>query len=172
MLKESYLLELVKQYAATPEGRKQIKEKFGIDYDPKKDKRLSRADMLGVAEKMRVCLWQHIKRHIKSVALSDIIVEEPLSDENGGTTISLSFRPGAMFRPSLQPEKYPEGVENIVLHFTHGWSAKGYISGEWHGDQVWSRRTRSGTPFMQEAVSEFNSKMKGIAVAELSGDYK
>jgi hypothetical protein len=172
MLDETWLFEQVKKYAASPEGRKRIKEQTGIDYDPKKDKSISQTNMLSFAEKMRTILWRHINREIKSVSIDDIIIEPSSTNEKGEVTISLSFRPGSLFRPSLQPGKYPEGVQNILLHFTHGWSAKKSIRGEWHGDEVWSRKLRTGSSFMQEAVEEFNSQAKGMTIAELSGEYK
>lgn len=172
MLDESYLLEKVKEYAASPEGRKRIKEQTGIDYDPSKDKSNWLNDMLVYAEQMRMILWRHINKSVKSVTKDDIIIETPVKDEKGVISISLSFRPGSMFRPSLDPEEYPEGIQNIVLHFTHGWSARRPIRGEWHGTEVWSRVTRRGSSFMQDAVNEFNAKGNGIATAELSADYK
>ena len=172
MLQESYLMELVKQYAATPQGKKQIKNVYGIDYDPNKDRGISQADILAYAERMRMILWQHINKHIKSVSLDDILVETPIEDSTGITLVSLSFRPGSMFRASLAPRKYPDGVPNIVLHFTRGWSARGGLRGEWHGEKVWSRRSRSGSSFMQDAVAEFNAVAKGVATAEISSAYK
>lgn len=172
MLDEKYLFSLVKKYAASPEGKKQIKEKTGIDYDPAKDGSDSQTAMLAYAEKMRTILWRHINETVKSVAKDDIIIEAPVKDDKGIVSISLSFRPGSMFRPSLDPEEYPEGIQNIVLHFTHGWSARRPIRGEWHGEEVWSRVSRRRSSFLQDAVSEFNSKSKGIATAELSGDYR
>jgi len=172
MLEESWLLEQIKKYAASPEGRKQIKEKTGIDYDPKSDKSISQSNMQKYAEKMRTILWRRINKEVKSVSKDDILIEPPTTNDKGEVIITLSFRPGSMFRPSLQPDEYPEGVQNILLHFTHGWSARRRIRGEWRGEKVWSRKFHCGSSFMQQAVDEFNSSVKGVATAELSDEYK
>lgn len=76
-------------------------------------------------------------------------------------------------RPSLDPEKYPEGAKNIIVLFDKGYSAGGAVFGEWHEDLVWSLRTRKGLGFMERAVDNFNSlygSKWGIR-AELQGDF-
>ena len=170
MLDEKTLFNMVKKYAATSEGRKQIKKKTNIDYNPQKD-RSKIINMRSYANLMKSILLKHINLHIKSVSADDIVIESPIIDESGVYTMHLSFRSGSVARQSLQPDMYPEGIENIVLHFTHGWAAKNYLRGDWHGQQVWSRQIRPGSSFMQRAVDEFNSKVKGIATAELSLEY-
>ena len=171
MLDEKHLLNLAKKFAGTPQGKKLIKKKTGIDYDPKNDKS-KHIETQKYADMMRQILHKHISQHIKSVSLDDIITEPATPDEQGNLQIFLSFRLGSMFRPSLTPDAYPEGVPNIVLHFTRGWRAKKPTRGEWHGQQVWSRQVRPGSSFMKNAIDEFNTKSKGIAVAELLADYK
>ncbi|MFA5625536.1 MAG: hypothetical protein WC966_10865 [Bradymonadales bacterium] len=119
---------------------------------------------------MRQILFEKVKPVISSVSLDDILVGEPVEDKDGGYSLSISLQ--NVQRESLQPEKYPDGVEDIVLHFSRGWSARGVVRGTWRGvDGVWSRRSRDANPFVHDAIREFNEKAKGVAVASATAEY-
>lgn len=74
-----------------------------------------------------------------------------------------------LHRNSLYPEKYPEGVDNIIALFNNGYKADNYVYGVWQnhsataggrsdkeGAYIRSRLSRGGLSFMQRAVEDFN----------------
>jgi len=163
-------MEKVREYAASPAGRKAIKEKHGIDYVPV-DGKVAAARISAVALKVRKILFRHISGVIGSISIEDIIIGEPIIRKDGTVQIMLSFREYALFRESLQPNRYPRGVEDIILHFSRGWNAKGAVFGSWHGSDTWSRRAKLPDRFLKDAIAEINLQIKGIATAELKGEY-
>ena len=170
MISEKVIMDKVRAYVASPIGKKAIKKKLGIDYDPKQDT-IALSQINAIAEKARQILHKHIAAVIASIALEDIIVGVPQIIKDSEIKISLSFREDALFRKSLDPIKFPLGVEDIVLHFAKGWRANGAVFGSWHGTDTWSRRAKSGDSFLQEALIEINKSIKTTAIAELKGDY-
>lgn len=132
---------------------------------------VSKEDAIAVAKKQRDILLHYLVQvGLGSIAPEDIIIGEPSVDKNGGLSVGLWFDPESIFRPSLVPEEY-KGIENIVLHFTHGWDARGSVYGYWEsaGRDTWSRSYFAGDDFMQQAVDDFNAL--GLGVAELSNKY-
>jgi hypothetical protein len=179
MLSEKYIMGLLKKYASSPEGKKAIKDTYGIDYNPKK---YTPQYFKKWGNKMKQILLKHINSVIPTISESDIIVNEPTVSEGGKYTLQISFNKDALFRPSLNPDRRDWtgrnitvknnqiGIEDIVIHFTYGWNARGSVYGEWHGENVWSRRSRQPNDFLERAIDEFNKNAKGVAVAELVGD--
>lgn len=107
--------------------------------------------------------------HIESFTDSAVVVRE-----DGGGMIEINMLDDAS-RASLQPENY-EGAYNIVALFNHGWNAPGAVKGVWAttGEEVWSRKTRAGSYFVQATVSEFLAKYgsKYNVTATISGEYQ
>ena len=171
MLCEKSIMKMVRAYAASPCGKKAIKDKCGIDYDPNMDTGKSLAKMRKVAESAKQILHRHVSSVIGSIRIDDIVMGEPVASKDGTTQITLSFREDALFRQSLQPQMFPHGVEDIVLHFTQGWNAKGSVFGSWHGSDTWSQRAKLPNIFLYNAVLEINKAIKGIAIAELKEEY-
>jgi len=171
MLSEKSIMKIVRAYAASPRGKKAIKDKCGIDYDPNTDMGRSLAKMRKIAESARQILHRHISSVIGSIDLNEIVIGEPKTNKDGEVHITLSFREDALFRQSLQPQKFPHGIEDIVLHFARGWNAKGAVFGSWHGTDTWSRRAKNPERFLTEAILEINERVKGVAVAKLKGEY-
>jgi len=171
MISEKSIMEKVREYAASPSGRKAIKEKHGIDYVPI-DGKVAAARMSAVALKARQILFRYISEVIGNISIDDIIIGEPVIKKDGTVQIMLSFREDSLFRQSLQPNRYPRGVDDIVLHFSRGWNAKGAVYGSWHGSDTWSRRAKAPDRFLKDAVEEINLQVNGIATAELKGEYK
>jgi len=170
LISEKHIMKLLKEFASTPEGKKVIKDTYGIDYDPKKDKGKTLQEYKKWGEEMKLILFEKTQPVINSISLDDILVGEPVKDKNGRYTLSISLQ--NVKRESLQPEKYPDGIENIVLHFSRGWSARGSVRGAWRGvDGVWSKRSREANPFVYDAIREFNQKAKKAAVATAGIEY-
>jgi len=167
-------MKLVREYAKSPEGKQAIKEKYGVDYDEK----FTKARMRSCGNKMKKILYKHIHAEIKSVSLDDIIVNEPSQGEDGLFEIKLSFREGSLHRDSLYPDAYPEGLSNIVLLFTKGYNASRSVHGDWTyngktvASDIWGKRRRVKSTFLDDAVAEFNSTANGVATASLDGIYK
>ena len=171
MISEKVIMEKLREFAASSAGKKAIKEKHGVDFVPLHS-RVAAARMSAIAFKARQILHRHISAVIDSIKLEDILIGEPFIDKTGMANITLSFKEVVLFRPSLQPSKYSRGIDDIVLHFTHGWNAKGAVFGSWHGANTWSRRAKLSDNFLQKALDEINLQIKNIAVAELKDSYK
>lgn len=108
-----------------------------------------------LADEMKMVLLAHLSDSLKSLTMSDF--EEPefkIVDEEAVMTIR--FRPDSVSRPSLDPEKYPNGIADIVVHLDHGWDAKRVTGGLWHGEYHLSRQHSERQDFLQDAVDEFN----------------
>lgn len=108
-----------------------------------------------LADEMKTVLLAHLPDSLKSLTMSDF--EEPefkIVDEEAVMTIR--FRPDSVSRPSLDPEKYPNGIADIVVHLDHGWDAKHVTGGLWHGEYYLSRQYAERQDFLQDAVDEFN----------------
>jgi len=174
MITQKAIMQKVRAYAASPAGKKAIKKQYGVEYNPKKDDGgvdAALRKMHTVASKAREILHRHISVVINSIQIDDIVIGDPFVDKAGMARITLSFKEDALFRPSLQSNKYSRGVEDIVLHFTHGWSAGGSVFGRWHGTPTWSRRAKLPDNFLLLAIEEINLYIKGTATADLKGEY-
>lgn len=122
------------------------------------------------AERLRELLFQEVVQVIPSVSIYDIEVGEPELDELGRYVINVGFNRDTAHRESLYGEQY-DGIENIYLHMTHGWSAAGTAYGEWHGDRVGSRSRFEGDDFIQRAVDRFNAEQDGMTEVEIDPMY-
>ena len=99
---------------------------------------------------LRDCLPDEIKNGVDISSTHETTTE-------GGYHVTTEF--GDVWRPSLRPDMYEEGAENIVLLFNNGYYAMNYIVGVWHGEDSWvSRRERTGLHFLQDFVADFNNK--------------
>lgn len=97
-------------------------------------------------------------------------LEPVVIPDTDGFAVKISFNPSAVHRDSLVPEVWNDGIPNIVVHLSNGWSARGAVYGEWHGKDTWSRAEYGGDLFMSEAVDSFN-RTHPLAVAELGSEY-
>ena len=77
---------------------------------------------------------------------------------------------GQESRPSLCPEKYPDGATDMAGLFDKGYSAGGVVYGEWHGNRIRSLPHRPGVGFVAHAVAEFQGK-HGADDGVVSVDY-
>lgn len=172
MISQNEIMKLVKEYAKSPEGKAEIKRVYGIDYDEKFTKATARS----YGEKMKRILFAHINSKIKSFDIKDIIVSEVFTDSNGKDSITISFSEEALKRKSLRPDLYPDGLENIVLLFAHGYHTRHPIYGTWEKPSgninVWGKRSREPSGFLHDAVAEFNAMASGIAFAALDEKYE
>ena len=175
MITDSYIMKLVKDYANSPEGRRKIKEKYGIDY---KDS-APQTELLAYGKQMKQVLYKYVSGVIKSITLDDIIVGNPKKDVDGQWSLEISFREGSLRRESLDSDYFPEGISNIVLLFAKGYRASNYVYGLWDITgkkdyrKVRSRKERESNDFLERAVNEFNSNHgNDVARAELLGAYK
>lgn len=188
MITEAYIMKLVDEYAKSPAGKAEIKKKYGIDYTGKQGTpggftgKVKSSELIKYGEIMKKVLFIYIQPIIKSITLDDIKVEDPYKNANGQWVVNVSFKEGSLRRDSLDTEDYPYGIENIVLLFAKGYHANNYAYGLWNVappgraynfKSVRSRTDREGNDFLIKAVEDFNTNFgKGIAKAELLGDYK
>lgn len=108
-----------------------------------------------LADEMKTVLLAHLPDSLKSLTMSDF--EEPefkITDEEA--VMIIRFLSESVHRPSLDPEKYPNGIADIVVHLDHGWDAKHVTGGLWHGEYYLSRQHAERQDFLQDAVDEFN----------------
>lgn len=167
----------VNAYLKSPKGRKKIAEtkaktfKEGRTFGQSGTGAVSKDSAKQAAQKMKTILLAHLaSASLQTIFAEDIIIDEPTIDKNGNIAINIRFDTEAMKRPSLWPDEY-EGVENIVVHMTHGWGAKGSVYGFWESarQMTHSRSFFAGDDFMREAVEEFNALKLGEA--ELNKKY-
>ena len=108
-----------------------------------------------LADEMKTVLLAHLPDSLKTLTMSDF--EEPefkIIDEEA--VMIIRFLSESVHRPSLDPEKYPNGIADIVVHLDHGWDAKHVTGGLWHGEYYLSRQHAGRRDFLQDAVDEFN----------------
>lgn len=108
-----------------------------------------------LADEMKTVLLAHLPDSLKSLTMSDF--EEPefkITDDEA--VMIIRFLSDSVSRPSLDPEKYPNGIADIVVHLDHGWDAKRVTGGLWHGEYHLSRQHVERQDFLQDAVDEFN----------------
>lgn len=178
MLSEEYILSLIEKYSKTPAGKAEIakhkKGKFDARVATEGAEALSVQQMKQIGNDMRDMLFGKISKVIKSFRIENIIVEKPVVKDNQ-YEIKIRFDESALQRDSLDPDKYPEGVSNIIKLFINGYDARGAVYGVWkgHGDEeIWSLRHRNPNDFMDEVVEAFNNKYANVARAELADEYK
>lgn len=178
MLSEEYILTLIEKYSQTAAGKAEIakrkKGKFDARVATEGAKKQSLKQMSQIGNDMRDILFRKISKIIKSFKIEDIIVGAP-EPQGDKYSISISFNEDALRRESLDPDRYPDGVSNIVKLFINGYDARGAVYGVWkgHGDEeIWSLRHRDPNDFMEKAVEEFNSKYTDVARAETTNEYK
>lgn len=178
MLSEEYILTLIEKYSQTAAGKAEIakrkKGKFDARVATEGAKKQSLKQMSQIGNDMRDILFRKISKIIKSFKIEDIIVGAP-EPQGDKYSISISFNEDALRRESLDPDRYPDGVSNIVKLFINGYDARGAVYGVWkgHGDEeIWSLRHRDPNDFMEKAVEEFNSKYTDVAHAETTNEYK
>lgn len=166
----NYIKRLVKDYAASETGRSDIKEQTGVTYDPRFTANTARRYI----EILRQNLYFGIRERITSFKPSDIICSDITAGEAGLFHGEIRLNREALRRESLYPEEYPEGVNDIVLHFVHGWHAKDYAYGVWsdRGSSVRSRKDKDPDPFLETIVNDFNSTMGDIVVAHIDDKYR
>ena len=177
MINEQEIMKLVKEYAKSPEGKKKIKETYGIEYSERIDEKSLKA----YGEKMKAILFKHTAAVIDSISPDDIIVGD-VKETAEGYTLEISFREERLRRESLYVDEYygDDELQNIVLLFAKGYHARDYVYGfwskpgegvTWYQPRIRSRKDREPNPFLKNAVAEFNQSSKGIAVATLEGEY-
>lgn len=185
MALEKYIMQKVKEFAASSKGKALIKEKTGLIYDEKMN---VKEFVKKAAQDMRDILYYHIHHDnqrypgtpvVNTLKHEDIIVGAVGHDETGRKTINVGFDENSLHRESLWEEAFPEGIDNIILLHARGYDAKSVVYGLWMIHDEWwmnpwvaSITHRDPNDFLQRAVAEFNEKYKGYAVAELQGEYK
>lgn len=87
---------------------------------------------------------------------SSYCIDDLKIQKDGKLYIGISFADVAVFRESVNPGLWPDGVPNIVMHLTNGWHAKGSTSGMWHGREIITRSNYDGDSFLFDAINEFN----------------
>ena len=178
MLSEKDIMELVREYANSPEGKQQIKETCGVEYEEKVDE----AKLRKYGEKMKEILFRHINPVIDSISPNDIVVGN-LKKTDDGYRMEISFRENSLYRESLYVDGYygNEQLQNIVLLFAKGYHARDYVYGYWVKPgknidvgqmSIRSRKDREPNSFLEEAVKEFNQTANGYAEAILDEKYK
>ena len=179
LLSQKDILALIEEFSKTPEGAKEIKqyvkgEFIAQEVSDTHAKSVDDEDITLICQDMKNILFKHISKMIKSFRPEDIIVSPP-KVENGICEVEICFDEEALHRKSLDPKRYPEGIHDIVKLFVTGYHAKGAVKGVWEGhgdDEIWSRRSREPSNFMDLAVKEFNRKYGQVALAELGEDYR
>lgn len=149
--------------------------KYGVSAEDK-------AKMIDKAKIMKSILFRHItngtgdgeRSGLINFPESAIIVGTPKKVGNTGNyEIDISFDSDSLRRQSLDPDRYPDGITDIIKLFVRGYDARGSVFGQWHGEEAASLRHRNPKSFMSDAVQEFNDGNRdGTVVAVLSSKYQ
>jgi len=131
---------------------------------------ISRESVMEKCRRMKELLYDETVKVIASIELEDIEIGPIKVDNDGNYVANIGFNRAAAHRDSLYSEKY-DGIDNIFVHLTHGWDAKDYVYGSWHGDSVRSKLHADGNEFIERAVSRFNEEMKGTAQVDIDPMY-
>ena len=175
------LEQVLQKWASSAEGQKKLKSQARAAMSSGKSfgktmsgEPVSRETALKYAEDMMAEIIRHLPHSLANSPkpiTRDSFQDPVVNMRDAGFDIQISFRPDAVERESLVPEKYPDGVQNIVVHLSNGWSARGAVQGEWWGVETWSRMEYAGDDFMREAVMSFNATHP-YAEARLGDEYK
>ena len=63
-------------------------------------------------------------------------------------------------RESVQPDKYPDGIKDILVLLDSGYHASSPTYGPWHGRIIKTRDTFAGYHFIDQAIKEFKNNYK------------
>lgn len=98
-------------------------------------------------------------------ALKNIEVGE-VSKSHGNNVYSIPINfVGSRSRKSLDPDKYTQGIEDIVALLNNGYSADGSAFGVWQGHTdkpIHSFRDRKGAYFIENAIHQFMSNEASV----------
>ena len=85
-------------------------------------------------------------------------------DRIASCVVRFNFNPELVKRPSLDPQKYPNGVDNIIRLLSNGWDGrrKPYIThfnvkGMWHGKMTRALAYREGDNFLRDIITAWNN---------------
>lgn len=193
-LSQQELESIIERISKTSAGKDAIQKAMGGKRNakfvprfevPSRDTAVDRVLMISKAEEMKEILFRHItadtqtdgRRGLANFPKNAIIVEPPVAVGGGSVDyiINISFDAEALRRQSLNPFTYPDGINDIISLFVHGYDARGAVVGTWHGEEnVWSLQHRDPNDFMTRAVAEFNenNKQGGFVTAALREKYK
>lgn len=103
--------------------------------------------------------------------VSSVTPFRPQKGRGGSIKAEINFQSTWLSRESLVPERYG-GIDNIIVLFEKGYTAKGQVFGEWHGQMVGSLTHRDGLGFIENAVNGFNARYAPLGiVATVQGEY-
>ena len=170
MISEKYINDLLKKYAKTPEGKKAVVNYFLNE---------NREHISSAAADMAKILLRYVQKEIDSITMEDIYIGLPKVNRKYEIEMMVGFREDNLQRNSLWQERYPDGIENIVLLFSRGYKTKGRVQGRWEhpktGEVIrewtYSKTSREPSTFLQDAVLEFNTANKYGATAVLTEKY-
>lgn len=178
MISEKTIMDIIEKYAESESGKKQIKEKYGIDYDGK--------TLRKYGKRMKEILYQAIKgvmseqnsrggdahQSFSSFPEDGIIVGNVTKGKGGILTVKISFSDEAISRDSFTAGS--GGLKNIILLFTKGYNIDSahLPRGNWRGQSVVAKKHREPNDFLQRAIDKFNTEVGGDAIAVLADEYK
>lgn len=125
------------------------------------------ADAIKYAEEARREIIDSLPASLKSgstrpITENDLLLSPVEVTQNGDFEITMQWSDRAVRRDSLYLEGYPNGIDDIVALFSHGYSARKYAYGYWVGhNNPWgirSRKVRQADPFLVQAIDKFNQK--------------
>lgn len=121
----------------------------------------------------------------RAIKTTDLIIGDPIVNDNGDYEITLIWNPQAIHRESLysDDEGYPEGVQNIVALLSTGVRP---IRHDVFGDHMWGKYwhestryfipagwSRPADPFLKNAIAKYNAdhKKDGVVLIPPPGIY-
>lgn len=163
----------IDEYLKSPEGKDRIREaefEIIINSRPMKDEYdiISYGDMEHLANTLIEMIIRNAYEYLPTMnakesvggLLDGLKYTSPKSIGHGYYSVRIHFvNENELYRPSLEPNKYPDGAYDIVGLFERGYETSGHstVRGMWHGEETISKPVRPALNFMQDAVDEFNN---------------
>lgn len=75
--------------------------------------------------------------------------------------VEVNFNTETLRYPSLNPSRFPNGVDNIILLITKGWNYAGKKRppyGEWRGKYIYGWTWRNPNDFLETIIEEYNER--------------
>lgn len=171
-LNTASVMAKLKEWEKSNAGKEKIKETINrlIDNDIRQTEAGSRVLTVAWVTELAIELGDMIIANSPTQIDFDVSVDAASRTDSGGIEATISIT-GNLKRPSLWSDVF-DGVENIVVLFEKGYSARATVWGYWNGDFTWSLQSREGLGFVQGAVESFNGRYEALGItAILQGAY-
>lgn len=150
--------ELLAEILASDDFAESVKDENFVGYDEEEIKQLAQELKQSIIEAYLNIVSQGAAFDVSTVSVNNYNTK---GDE---ASIKITFNGSGLWRPSLFPKKYPDGVYDIFGLIANGYHAERRVFGEWRGRRISSQTFRAPNDFLQKVASDFELTHDGIQV--------